>query len=271
MIFKDKRISVQDFGIKSILTLLLIVTALSGSAQITNGTINPEEDKTKAEKKEKKEKTENTGTFSEDSLTGSDFYIGGLFQYTYRSFEDQSVSNFYREWEPQTSSWNGGFNTGLIMKLTEHFHLDIGFSYYGTGENYFFEDSLTDSTFTYRNTYRQMALPVRLRFSYGNTWQVFGFAGIAPLNILSIRTTSSYRTAAGAEMNPVFEVEKDGFATFNLMTSVGFGVQYNIRHVGFTLYPEYRRNLMNTYSTKTIPMDHKMYGIGINAAMVFRF
>jgi len=273
MAFKDKRISLEGFGFKGILILLFTSLAVTTSAQISNGTVKPEEtkEKEKAEKEKKEKPVQTASTFSEDSLTGSDVYIGGLFQYSYRSFDDQSSTNIYKEWEEQTFSLNGGFNMGLIMKLTNHIHLDVGVSYFGYGENYFYDDSLTDSTFTYHNTYRQIALPVRLRYSYGTKWQVFGFAGLAPSNILSIRNTSVYTTATGGELNPVFTVEKNEFATFNIMASAGFGVQYNIRHVGFTLYPEYRRNLMNTYSNKTIPMSHKMYGIGINAAMVFRF
>ncbi|MBI3136843.1 MAG: outer membrane beta-barrel protein [Bacteroidetes bacterium] len=270
MVFKDKRILSDGFGFKAVLAFLLVLVSVMASSQITNGNVNPDETGT-TDKKEKKEKTETASSFSEDSLTGSDFYIGGLFQYTYRSFEDQSTAHYYQDWESQTSSYNGGFNLGLVMKLTGHLHLDIGFSYYGNGENYTFEDSLTDSTFTYQNTYRQMALPVRLRYSYGQKLQVFGFAGLAPLNILNIHYESSYTTAEGTKVDRELQVEKDGFATFNLMITAGMGIQYNIKHVGFTLYPEFRRHLLNTYSTKTISMDHKMYSVGINAGLVLRF
>lgn len=245
-----------------------VMVAITPSwSQISTGTVNPEE--TKPDPKEKKEKKEKV--FSEDSLLGNDFYIGGLFQYSYRTFEDQSSNGFYKEWEDQTSSYNGGFNAGVVMKLTKSIHLDIGFNYFATGENYTYADTASDSTFTYRNTYKQMALPVKLRYVYGDKWQVFGFAGLAPLNILTVVYESNYTTAEGVEVERDPDENKDGFATFNLMASAGLGFQYNVRHIGFVIYLEYRRHLLNTYSTKTISMNHKMYGIGINAALVLRF
>lgn len=267
MTLKDTLNSFEGSARVMILSAFFMALASVSYSQITNGNVNPDQEKGK----EKTEKEKTPTSFSEDSLTGSDFYIGGLFQYSYRSFEDQSSAHYYREWESQTAALGGGFNAGLIMKLTPHVHLDIGFSYFTNGEKYAYQDSLTDSTYNYQNTYRQLALPVKLRYSYGQKWQVFAFAGAAPMNIVNIFYQSDYTTATGEKVVRDPQVQKDGFATFNLMALAGFGIQYNVRHLGFTLYPEYRRHLLNTYSTKTISMDHKMYGIGVNAALVLRF
>ena len=239
-------------------------------AQITNGNVNPE-NTVDTTKKVKTEKVKVDKTFSKDSLTGTNFYLTGLYQYTYRTFVDGSSFGVYKEWENQTSGFSGGADMGLIMELSKYFHLDIGISYFGNSENYSYQDSLTDSTYTYKNTYSQVAIPLRLRFVYGEKLQVFAFAGLAPLNILNIRTKSSYMTADSIAVTRDLDIVKDGFATFNLMLTAGFGLCYNVKYVGFTIYPEFRRNLINTYSTKTIPMTHKIYGIGINAGLVFHF
>ena len=250
--------------LKSIQVLLLLVTVNEVNAQITDGTVDPD-------KKRNQTKNEKDLAFENDSLTGTNFYIAGLYQYSYRNFDDMSGFNYYQDWEDQTSSYNGGFSTGLLMDLTEHIQLDIGFSYFGNGENHTWKDSLTDSSYTYENTYMQAALPIRVRYHYGDKWQVFGFAGIAPLNILNIRYESSYTTEAGALIEREPEIRKDGFTAFNLMLSTGIGLCYNIRYVGIMIYPEYRRHLLNTYAIKTISVDHRMYGFGINAGLLMRF
>lgn len=261
------------FSTARILSLILLFVAaqLVSSdlrAQITSGTVNPDET-TEEEKKPKKEKSTDENL---DSLTGTNFYFSGLFQYGYRTFEDNSpTGTFYSEWQNQTHAYSGGASMGILMELSDFVHLDIGVSYFGHGENYTYQDSLTDSSYTYKNNYMQFAIPMRIRFVYGNKLQVFAFAGLAPLNILKIKYESSYKTAEGANVERDPEIKTDGFATFNLMLSAGLGITYNLNRVAFFLAPEYRRHLINTYSTKTIGMTHKMYGIGINAGLVLKF
>lgn len=267
MTFKDIFFSTVRF--LSILILFVFVqsAASNGLAQITNGNVNPDEKKAET-KKEKKEKPAS----EPDSLTGTNFYLSGLYQYSYRSFEDNSpTKDYYAEWQQQTSAYNGGVSGGIIMELSKLFHLDIGLSYFSHSENYSYQDSLTDSTFAYKNTYSQLALPLRLRVVYGTKFQVYGFAGLAPLNILKIKYESNYTTENGIAIERDVEIKKDGFSTFNLMLSAGFGLTYNLKRIGFFISPEYRRHLLNTYSDKIISMDHKMYSIGVNAGMILKF
>jgi hypothetical protein len=265
-----KDIFFSTLRILSVVLLVIFIQTTSsvGFAQITSGTVNPEEKK----EEDKKEKKQKDSGVSEDSLTGTNFYIGGLYHYAYRTFEDNSpTGNYYADWQQQTHSYNGGVSAGIIMELSDLFHLDIGISYFGHSENYSYEDSLTDSTFAYKNTYMQVAIPMRMRIVFGDKFQIYGFAGIAPLNILKIKNETNYTTAAGEQVERDLLKTTDGFSTFNLMLSTGFGVTYNLNRVAFYLAPEYRRHLLNTYSDKIISMDHRMYGIGVNAGMVLKF
>jgi opacity protein-like surface antigen len=260
------------FSTLRFLSLLLLFVFIQSAAsvgltQITSGNVNPEEKK-EENKKEKKEKPAS----EPDSLTGTNFYLSGLYQYSHRSFEDNSpTKDYYSEWQQQTAGYNSGINFGIIMELTDFIHLDIGVSYFGHSENYTYNDSLTDSSYTYKNTYRQVALPVRLRVVYGDKFQVYGFAGVAPLNILKLKYESSYSTENGIEIERDDEIKTDGFSTFNLMLTTGFGLSYNLNRIGFFISPEYRRHLMNTYADKIISMDHKMYSYSINAGIVLKF
>ena len=256
--------------LKVLFIIFFAIFCPTSFSQITNGNVNPEET-ADTTKKVKTDKVKVEKVFSKDSLTGTNLYITGLFQYAFRTFEDESSNGFYKEWENQTSGYNSCVNIGLIMELSKHFHLDIGISYFGNSEHNTYQDSLTDSSYTYKNTYMQAAVPLRLRFVYGEKLQFFAFAGIAPLNILNIRYQSSYTTADSIAVTRELDIQKDGFASFNLMFTGGFGICYNVRSVGFMIYPEIRRHLINTYSNKTLPMTHKMYGIGVNAGLVFHF
>lgn len=250
------------FKVAFVSVLLLAPFALV--AQINDGSVKPDTPirLTRAEK---------NAAFAADTLSGTNIYFTGLYQYNYRNFSDDSGFGYYQDWEDQTSSYNGGFSLGLLMDFTEHIQLDIGISYFGNGEHHTWQDSLTDSSYTYQNTYRQVALPIRVRYVYGDKWQWFGFAGIAPLNILSRQYESSYTNPAGTSFDRELEIHKDDFTVFNLMLSAGVGLCYNVRYVGFTVYPEYRKHLMNTYANKTVSVDHKMYGFGINAGLVVHF
>ncbi|MBK9593125.1 MAG: outer membrane beta-barrel protein [Crocinitomicaceae bacterium] len=267
MTIKDIFFSTVRFLSILILFVFIHSAASNGLAQITSGNVNPEEKKQDT-KKEKKEKPAS----EPDSLTGTNFYLSGLYQYSYRSFEDNSpTKDYYAEWQQHTAAYNGGVSAGVIMELSKLIHLDIGITYFGHSEKYSYQDSLTDSTFSYKNTYAQIALPLRLRVVYGDKFQVYGFAGVAPLNILKLKYESSYTTENGIAVEREDEIKTDGFSTFNLMLTAGFGLNYNLNRIGFFLAPEYRRHLLNTYSDKIISMDHRMYSIGINAGMILKF
>lgn len=261
-IFFNRAINLERLAMS---VFILFITSMV-SAQITSGTINPEE-----ENKEK-DRQKKDSEFVEDSLSGTNFYMSGLFQYSYRSFEDQSpTQTYYQEWERQTSAYNGGFNLGILMELNHFFHLDIGLTYFGHSENYAFQDSLTDSTFAYKNTYTQIGIPMRARFVYGDKFQVFGFLGICPINILKIKYESNYKTEEGVTVERDDLNLTDGFSTFNLMLSGGFGMTYNLKHLAFFIAPEYRRHLLNTYADKVISMDHKMFSYSVSAGIVLKF
>ena len=257
----------ENVRLKFLVSLLFVLLFNYGFAQITSGNVDPEKDTEKIkEKKVKEEKVPST-----DSLQGNSFYISGLYQYSFRQLKDLTASNVYKEWESQEAIYTGGTNIGLIMKMSNHFSVDIGFSYFGTGEQRTYNDSISDSSFYYKNTYRQAALPLRVRYTTGDKLQFFAFAGIAPLNILNIRYKSNYVKVNGSEVDVEVVVKKDQFSSFNVLATVGFGINYNWKYLGLTLYPEYRRNLLNTYPNNVLKVKHNMYSFGINAGVLLHF
>jgi len=67
------------------------------------------------------------------------------------------------------------------------------------------------------------------------------------------------------------QIVKEKLSIFNVMATAGIGITYNLDWIGFTLYPEFRQHLINTYDPKQRPLVHKMYGLGVNAGITLRF
>lgn len=260
--FKDRGIK---FGLKRfVLVKVCVFLSLgSGYAQISGGDI--EEGKEKKPEKEKKERTT-----SSDSLAGITYYLTGMYQYTDRYFEDRSVYNYYAERSNETASYGWGTGLGIIMELDKGFSLDIGLSFFGHGEEYLFEADTTDSLFQYRRSYTQVGLPLKLRYTYGDKFQVFGFIGAMPLNILNMRYDEYYKRNDGVEVDAELTGTKSGFSQFGFMVSGGIGINYQLNHIGFTLYPEYRRYLTNTFADVSIPLVHRMFGFGIHTGILIK-
>lgn len=265
---------------KSTGILLFSLLVLAGStvqAQISGGEVKPEKEKKEEEKKEKSEKKDKKDDyqrvlppFQHENLTGSTYYFTVLGQYTNRYFEDNSVYNIHAEKLNETGMYLPGVTLGTVFKIKDKFALDAGLSYFGNGEQYHYEDPNSDSTFTYSNVYTQIGIPLKLRYTIGTDVQFYAFAGGMPLNILTIRRRSSYKSAEGVQSEELFEKFKQDFTPFNFMLMGGLGLNYYVNYFGLTLNVEYRRHMGNTYSTDTFKRVHKMYGIGINLGLTYR-
>jgi len=194
-----------------------------------------------------------------------------LFNYGHRKFEDNSVYGSYEDWNFQEADITGGGTIGLLMPLDKGFSLDFGLTYFGHKEKFNFSDSLTDSTFYFANNYVQIGVPLKLRYTIGDKFQFFGFAGLTPLNILKVRYSSEYTRQDGVLIENEVQMVKEKLSIFNVMATAGIGITYNLDWIGFTLYPEFRQHLINSYDPKQRPLVHKMYGLGVNAGITLRF
>ena len=250
-----------------LLGFLFLSAASISFGQIVTGDVGGEENDEKDKKKEKKERVKT----QRDSLTGTTYYLTGMYNFGHRSFEDRSAYGAYQSWENQTAGHSGGATLGLLMPLNDFLSLDLGFTYFGHRENAFYDDPDSDSTHTFSNTYMQIGVPLKLRYTYGDKFQLFGFAGVTPINLLNVRYNESYTRKNGANIVSETELIKDKLSIFNVMATAGLGITYNLDWVGFTLYPEYRHYLINTYDPQLKPIDHKMYGLAVNLGMTLRF
>jgi hypothetical protein len=245
---------------------ILFVLFLSGAAsygQISGGQI--EEKKT-----DKKKSNASDIDFDTDSLTGSVYYFTGLIQRTFRDFTDNSPYKIHAPLNEQVPSIGSGFTLGILMPISSRLSLDMGVSYFTNAEAYSFTSEMNDSTFDYKNKYVQVGIPLKLRYTTGKKVQFFGFAGVTPLNIFSVRYLSNYTTSTGIEYEQDPVVDRQDFVSFNVMASAGIGFNYYFKNLGLTIYPEYRRHLFNTYANDTFKREHFMYGFGLNFGLMLR-
>lgn len=250
----------QILKISAIFLFLMLPDAVNG--QISGGEIE--------DKDEKKKKVNNKKPFYADSLSGTVYHVSGFMQYSYRTFEDQSVYNIHALKNDETPMYTGGASIGVLMPFTEHLSVDAGITFFGHGEAYDFAAEASDSTFSYTNVYMQVGIPLKLRYTIGNDLQFYGFAGLTPLNILSRRYDVTFRTAEGSPSDlPLTSITGD-FTQFNIMATGGLGMNYYFNYVGISLSAEYRHHLGNTYSQDNFKRLHKMYGIGLRLGVNYR-
>ena len=257
--------SIQSSMLKTLTLILTLLVTTLGSAQIVSGnTTNPETEKKEKKKREKRD-------WNRDSLSGTTYYLTGLYNYSYRTFEDRSVFGSYAKWEDQTPGHASGMNFGVLMPLNNSLQLDLGIGFFGHKENYAYDHPTSDSSYQYSNNYMQLAIPLRLRYVVGSKFQFFAFGGMTGINLLNIRFNESYTTNSGLSVISETELIKEKLSIFNVMASAGAGISYNLDWVGFTLFPEFRYHLINSYDPKAKPINHNMWGIGLNAGLTLRF
>jgi hypothetical protein len=244
---------------------LICFASTISTAQIVSGDVK--EDRDEKVKKEKKIRNK----VERDSLTGTTYYLTGMYSLGHRKFEDRSPFDAYASWNNQTPGYSGGVSVGLLMPLNKFLSLDLGFTYFGHREDAFYESPSSDSTYSFSNTYMQVGVPLKLRYTYGDKFQFFAFAGMTPVNILNVRFNESYTKANGTSIVSETAIIKEKLSIFNVMATAGLGITYNLDWIGFTLYPEYRHSLINTYDLQALQVDHKMFSLALNLGMTLRF
>jgi hypothetical protein len=249
-----------------LLTAIFLITTFFSGAQITNpNTTNPDdvEAEVKKKKKFKSKKVKN------DSIAKSTFYLTAGYVNSFRQFEDKSPFGSYSERITETPINTYGVGFGTYINLAKNLDLELGVSYVLQGEQYNYSDSLTDSTFHYTKRYRHFGIPLRLKYNFGkNNLKAFVYGGIIPSSILSYKYESNYTSAEGKTNENDTESKTNTLASFNVTTSVGFGITYELNNIGFMVMPEYRYNLLNTFDGDFI--KHNLWSWGVNFGLIFK-
>ena len=197
----------------------------------------------------------------------STFYIQGNYFNAFRVFEDKSPyqTNFRRLEEGPITT--GGIELGTFININKYADLTLGATFYSGGEEYTFTDSISDSTFYYKNRYRQIGIPLRLNLTFGNAYQIYAFGGIIPSSILHLQYSSNYTTEVGELVENDVETIKNDLASFQLAASVGGGLRYKFSNGAAYVFSEYRPHLTDTYEGDFVSHKMRLFGFGFGLAM----
>jgi len=247
-----------------LLTAIFLTSSFFLSAQISNPNATTP-DEAKVEKKKKKK----INTVKNDTIDKSTYYLSVAYINSFRKFEDVSPFGSFSKRKTETPINTYGVGFGTYIDLVKSLELELGVSYVLQGEQYDFSDSLSDSTFHYTKRYRHFGIPLRLKYNFGgNDLKGFVYGGVIPSSILSYRYESDYSTADGKTNDNDTKSLSNTLAAFNLTTSVGFGVSYQLNNVGFMVVPEFRYNLLNTFDG--VFVEHNLWSWGVNFGITLK-
>ena len=155
------------------------------------------------------------------------------------------------------------FGLGLKGHITKTIIWDGGISYLQNGEQYEFSPISNDTSFSYQTYYKYIAMPLRLNFTIGKTFQFYGGVGILPQLFLSYRQNQQWETSLGSKGTEIIRT-KNNYNSF--ITSILFNLGLSIttdNGYGLFISPEYRYQLQNGYG-KLSSFVHKNFGLGIS-------
>ena len=240
---------------KNYLILLFSIISIFGNTQIITEDAKKEE--TKPVEEEKAEVKIKSGT---------EIYFGVSPAYTYRTLEQNSgiFGQPLGHRENEIGHWTAGFNIGVRNELTEHLKLEFGVGYSTNKES--FDYTETDSVFRYTNTYRHIAFPIRMAYTFGDDIAFYGGIGIIPKAFISMLHEETVLDFYKKEQT-VKTVERDKFNMFLIDAVVTVGTQIKLSpNYGVFAMVEARRQLTNNFNSQS-PFIRKPYALGFNVGL----
>lgn len=193
----------------------------------------------------------------------TELYFGISPMYTFRTLvtNEGLFGKEVGDRENEFGEWVSSYGVGLRSGLSQHLVLDMGFGVSRNRESFSINES--DSLFQYSNTYRHIAIPIQLGYTYGEEISFFASIGVMPKAFLSQRRDILYRDQAGFEVDEK-EIIKDGYQQFlvDAIGRVGLRLQAN-NNYGFYLMGEGFYQLSNNYTNQG-PFNRRPYGIGLS-------
>lgn len=192
----------------------------------------------------------------------TEFYFGISPMYTFRTLvtNEGLFGKEVGDRENEFGEWVSSYGVGLRSGLSKHLLLDIGFGVSRNRESFSIDQP--DSLFQYSNTYRHIAIPIQLGYTYGEEISFFTSIGLMPKAFLSQRRDILYRDQAGFEVDEK-EIIKDGYHQF-LVDAIGrIGLRFQANNnYGFYLMGEGFYQFSNNYTDQG-PFVRRPYGIGL--------
>jgi hypothetical protein len=247
------QVNLTDFKAGVILFMCCLLFSFS-FAQIITNTPEKESDKVKKDPIDRPLKGDPSDT---------EIYFGVSPMYTFRTLvtNEGLFAQDLGDRALEFGEWVSSYGFGLRSGLSEHFLLDIGIGVSRNREA--FSIDRPDSLYQYSNTYRHIAIPIQIGYTYGKEISFFTSIGLMPKAFLSKRKDIHYRDYAGFEVDEK-EIIRDKYQQFlvDAVGRVGFRFQANDNY-GFYLMGEGFYQLSNNYVSQG-PYIRRAFGVGLS-------
>jgi hypothetical protein len=245
--------NLTDFNAKGILIILSLLWS-TAEAQIITTTPNAETPKDKKETTERPEKKDPSDT---------EIYFGVSPMYTFRTLVSNEglFSEELGDRALEFGEWVSSYGIGLRSGLTQHLVLDIGLGVSRNRESFSLDEP--DTLYQYTSTYRHIAIPIQIGYTYGKEISFFTSIGLMPKAFLSQRKDIFYRDYAGFEVEEK-EIIRDKYQQF-LVDAIGrIGLRFQANNnYGFYLMGEGFYQLTNNYISQGPYVRHP-FGVGLS-------
>ncbi len=164
-----------------------------------------------------------------------------------------------REFETEANHWN--FTLGISLPIQKFIYFDGGMTFLRNGEEYTWQSSENDSSFSYQTTYSYISMPLQLKIQGGNVLKYFLALGLQPQLLQSYRKNQQWTNEVNTKYSETIKISDDcnSFA-LSLISSAGIELAMS-KYYGIKLSMQYRKQLSNTY-LKTADYIHRARGFG---------
>ncbi|MGV3632139.1 MAG: hypothetical protein ACO1O6_13095 [Bacteroidota bacterium] len=251
---------------RNTLTVLLFSFAvLSLNAQIESGKSGPRKKRTRT-------KTEKTKGPETNRIPVADNYTLLSLSYSYGSsfrtlkengdFYGEPLSERSRETRLPVSGFYLGANTEFAGRI----HLDFGLGFQQYGEQY--KNSGSDTLISYKTTYSQLVLPLKVQYQTGSKVKFFIGTGFQA-QLLAAYLNKTTTTIEGNE-NTVKVTELKNKTPFSIASTSSVGVQLPMNAKSMLLISgDYILQLSNTFN-KQAPYIHRSNLFAVKVGIGFK-
>lgn len=249
---------------KALTALCFLLAAFSLNAQIESGKTGPKKKRTHT-------KTEKTEGAKPDKSPASDYTLLSL-NYSYGSSFRTLKENgdFYGEPLGERSQETrlpvSGVYLAANTKFDGHIHLDFALGFQQYGEQY--ENSGSDTSISYKTTYSQLVLPLKVQYQGGKKVSFFIGTGFQA-QLLAAYQNKTTVTIEGNE-STIKETVLKNKSPFSLASTSSIGVQLPMTAKSTLLISgDYVLQLSNTFN-KQAPYIHRSSLFGFKVGIGFK-
>jgi hypothetical protein len=240
----------------------IAIFALVSMTGAAFGQVELSKETTKEKKaKEKKEKTEK----KKDNAT-SVFLTANWSSTNRKLIENDGLFGKplgEREFEKSSNAWS--FELGFRNKIHKNISWEGGISLMQNAESYLFEGA--DSTYSYKTKYMYIAMPVKLYYTYGESFKLLAGGGIVPQMFLGYKQDIEYTNSLDETTTEEVKL-KSGYSPFVISAVVNIGTQIKLGgNWSFLFVPEYKIQL-TTSNEKNSAYKHYGRSLGFNFGLI---